>query len=347
MRFLGAARIVAIGALMAQIGFARDVLAQPANGALAESLFEDGKALMAKKDFARACPKLEESLRIEATGPTLFVLADCLEQAGKTASAWARWREARDYAHGKGKSDKEQEATRRASAIEAKVPKIRLEVAPAVASAKGLEVKLDGAVVSPAVFQSDLPHDPGEVVVEVAAPGKRPLKVSKVAAAGPTVVISITALEALPETKTDPAASTAPSAAPATAPGAVDKSSPPDASRGSTQRTAGLIVGGVGLAGVAVGGIFLALAGSTNSKINAADGRGECFNNGCADQITKRDNQSTIGIAGLAGGGAFLVGGAVLYLTAPSAGSSASAPRLRYTAEPRNGLRGVVFEGSW
>src|SRR5260221_11014313 len=59
----------------------------------ARTLFDEGRKLLADGKYDAACPKLEESQRLDPGTGTLFNLADCWEQIGRTASAWARFLE--------------------------------------------------------------------------------------------------------------------------------------------------------------------------------------------------------------------------------------------------------------
>ncbi len=56
---------------------------------VARSLFDQGRALVKDGNYAAACPKLEESQKIDSGVGTLFNLADCYEHLGRFASAWA------------------------------------------------------------------------------------------------------------------------------------------------------------------------------------------------------------------------------------------------------------------
>src|SRR6516164_3682204 len=67
--------------------------ASPQDQAVAQSLYDEAKTLMNAKNFVQACPKLEESQRLDPSPATEFHLADCYEQVGRTASAWAAFLE--------------------------------------------------------------------------------------------------------------------------------------------------------------------------------------------------------------------------------------------------------------
>src|SRR5262249_13171001 len=74
--------------------------------AAAEALFDQGVRLMKQNSFADACPKLEESERIDPAVGTLLYLGECYERVGKTASAWATFREAASLASTSNQADR-------------------------------------------------------------------------------------------------------------------------------------------------------------------------------------------------------------------------------------------------
>src|SRR3954451_13696444 len=67
--------------------------------ATAEALFEQGTELMGRNQLASACEKFEASEQLDAALGTMLRLADCQDRVGKTASAWAMFREAASVAH--------------------------------------------------------------------------------------------------------------------------------------------------------------------------------------------------------------------------------------------------------
>src|SRR6185437_11777695 len=106
-------------ATLAVTGTASTAYAQQAGAdvATAQALFDDGKRLMAAKDFAHACPKLVESQRLDPGGGTLFAIAICHEGEGKTATAWADYNVAGAEARRDGRRDREQAALEKAHAL--------------------------------------------------------------------------------------------------------------------------------------------------------------------------------------------------------------------------------------
>jgi hypothetical protein len=115
---------------------------------------------------------------------------------------------------------------------------------------------------------------------------------------------------------------------------------PPPANDGRAQRTAGLVVGGVGVAGVVVGSIFGILAKATyDSAVNQCKGTTRCTPPE-VEQGNAAHSQATVSTVAFIAGGALLGGGAFLYFTAPRAG---------VTVSPTVGMRsaGVGINGSW
>jgi hypothetical protein len=142
----------------------------PANQALAQSLFDRGRELMAAKKYAEACEKFAESEKLEPSVGTELNLGLCYESQGKNAAAWAAYRAASARARRDGRRDREQAARDRATALEPRLSRVTLALAPS-ADLPGLEVRLDGTLLGRATWDVAAPIDPGPHVVEVRAPG--------------------------------------------------------------------------------------------------------------------------------------------------------------------------------
>src|SRR5262245_54130263 len=147
--------------------------AQDASGkAAAEALFEQGVQLMKAGRFAEACPKLETSQRVDPGVGTLLYLAECYEKLGRTASAWATFREAESVARAQNQADRARTAQARAQKLEPELSYLTVNVAPE-AKVEGLVVRRGGINVLPELYGVAAPVDPGVVEIEAGAPGYR------------------------------------------------------------------------------------------------------------------------------------------------------------------------------
>jgi hypothetical protein len=201
--------------------------------------------------------------------------------------------------------DREQIAAERANALDGKLARLELRVPPPL-QVPGLELSLRGAVVPQASWNVPLPVDPGAVRIEARAPGKKPWSIEIVVQPGPSAR-TVELPQLAPAPQAPPRQPTAPPAA--------------DGTRGSTQRNAGLLLGGVGLAGLAVGGFFGYRAYDKN-KSSKSECRTEAPN-ACSPEGTslRADAASAAKLSTIitASGAALVVGGATLVFTAPSA----------------------------
>src|SRR5512133_281953 len=145
-------------------------LAHAQDPAAAEVLFQEGRRLLAEGNIAAGCEKLKESFALDAMSGTLLNLADCYEKDGKTATAWARFRNAASLARSQGKVEQAAEANRRAKALEPELAYITIAVPDPV---PGLEVRRNDLEVSPGTFGVAVPADPGKVEIVASAPGYR------------------------------------------------------------------------------------------------------------------------------------------------------------------------------
>jgi hypothetical protein len=308
---------LAVGSLL----FATPVGAQTAEArAAAQALFDEAKELAKDGKFAQACPKFEESQRLESAPGTQFKLADCYEQIGKTASAWANFLEVAATSRRAGQADREQIAQARAKTLEPKLT--RLLVSVAADGTPGLEVKRDGNVVKKALWGTPIPVDPGTYRLTATAPGRAPWsKTFDVAGSGWTVTAVVPELAAAGS----PSAVT-PSDAPVTRTRDADATPSPGL---GTQRIAGIAVAGIGVVGVGLGAAFGIMAiGKNNEALENCRTETLCSARGL--ELTNSANSAaTVATIGFIAGGAAIAGGAVLFFTAKKPGGSAHAPGLQ------------------
>jgi hypothetical protein len=122
----------------------------------------------------------------------------------------------------------------------------------------------------------------------------------------------------------------------------------PSPSWWTTQRTLAVVAGGVGVAGLVVGGIFGGLAMSDQSQEKTNCSTGGCPNHGqaVADYNTGNDN-ATVSTVGFIAGGVLLAGGAVLFFTAHDAAVAPSTGRLYVVPTTAPGGSGLLLGGSF
>jgi hypothetical protein len=320
--------------------------ADPPKGdpAAAQVLFYEARTLMQQNRFAEACPKLEESMRLDAGLGTQFNLADCNEHVGKLASAWAGFLEVAGGSKAANQADREKLARKRAQALEPRLPKLVVDVVGAPA---GLDVKRDGIAVGSASWGTPIPVDPGSHKISATATGKGTWETTIATAEGKVAHVAIPHdLPPAPIAAGAPGALIGPqpdgpvTVATATS-AATDFPAPVVEQNGSAQRTIGWVVAGVGVVGVGLGaGFGLSSIGKRN------EARSHCVVDQCdADGVGLRDDAIRSGniatIATIAGGAA-VAGGLILVLTAPKTTESREhAGKLR--AVPSVGLNGGGF----
>jgi hypothetical protein len=309
------------------LGGAASASAQSSEAAASETLFRDGKRLLDQKDFGRACPKLAESFRLEPATGTLLALAMCHEGDGKIATAWAEYTDAAARARREGRPDREQAAQQWAGALEPKLSTLTITVPEAVAKTTGLEVKRDGVAIGMAAWGTAVPVDPGSHVIEVTAAGKKPWsKAVAIRSPASRETLGVPPLEDLPA-------------------GMAASPSPEPSRPGlSALQQTGLVFGGLGLIGVAVGGYFGVQALRKNNESNQYCTNDACDPPGKQARLEARTSGNVSTVAFI-GGGTLLVGGAIMYFV----GAEGSPRRSSVKAAPMAGGSelGMMVSGSF
>jgi hypothetical protein len=311
--------------------------------AAAQALFDQARDLMQAGKFAEACAKFAESDKLSPGAGTLLNLGGCYEKNGQTASAWATYADAASEADKANRKDWATKAKARMTALQPYLSKLSI-VVPASSQVDGLEVKRDGVVVGASSYGVPIPVDPGPHVIDASAPGRKKWSnVVQVGAKKDQIAVTLPLLEvdttAAPPT---PIVAATPAAPP---PAQNQPTEPVDKSRGKTQRIVGIAVAGVGVVGVAVGSIFGLVAigkkGDTNGNCNSDLSR---CNTAGENAMSSARSSATISTVGFIAGGALLVGGIVLYVTAPKPGEEKT---VGFRLTPNGSGANLSFGGAW
>jgi hypothetical protein len=255
--------------------------------ATAESLFNRGKALMAEGRVADACRSFADSQKLDAGVGTLLYLATCYEKLGRTASAWATFKDAEAAARVAGDVERAHLAAEHAAALEPNLPRLVVDVPPSSASWI-TKLTRDGSELPQSAWGVPMPVDPGEHTIQVTGSERAPWSTRVTAVAGNVVSVTIPALE-----PAQPAAAAAP---------------PPERKEAETREGAtwvkpvAFVAMGVGAVGLGVG---TALGFSAKSKYDSAapecDGSNVCSPAGYDQRIDARSDAATATVVFVAG----------------------------------------------
>jgi hypothetical protein len=161
----------------------------------AETLFREGRRLMAAGNTGEACARFAESYALEASSGTLLNLALCHETEGKTATASAEYRAAARLAESQGREDRAAVAGEKAAALEPKLARLTVVGAD---PPPGLKVTSDVPALDEARLGVAVPVDPGVHRLTAAATGRHPWTVTLEIREGEQRKVEIPTLEMEP-----------------------------------------------------------------------------------------------------------------------------------------------------
>ena len=137
----------------------------------AARLFGEGRALVVEGRFAEACPKLEQSQRLEPRLGTQLNVAFCQERLGKLATAWGVFQDAASTARREGDVPRERFATARVDALAPRLPWLEVRAA-VLEDGDRLTISLDGAPLARGSWSKGLPVDPGPHILVASHEGE-------------------------------------------------------------------------------------------------------------------------------------------------------------------------------
>jgi len=295
--------------------------------AMAVQLFDEAEALLEKGRIADACPKYAESFRLDPQLGALIYLAECYEKNGQLASAWGSYREAEEMAQ-KRHDERAAHAHERASALQPRIDSLSIRVPQAV-RVTGLEVLRDGVPLSETVWNHAAAIDPGKHRIEARAPGYLPwLRTVDVSGEAQVVHVDI------PQLQVDSNAA---------AHGEKTEASRP----GASQRTAALVIGGVGVVGLGVGAFFgLSAQSSSSDSKDLCNDNDICTQEGHDLRVAAK-NKAVVATVSMGVGAAGIATALVLWFTAPKAepavapGSAAARADRRWVIAPNRTAWGL------
>ncbi|HEX2673037.1 MAG TPA: hypothetical protein VHM25_19285 [Polyangiaceae bacterium] len=304
--FLGGALLLANKSAAAQG-------APNSRGGQAEALVQQAHALLDTGHVAAACAKFEAAEALVIGADTLLQLGDCYQRAGRSASAWHTFLEAEALAQDKKQLELAQRAAERVAALEPKLNRV-VFVVPTTSRVPGLTVRLGANTVPASAWGTAIPVDPGMQHVSASAKGYRAWSADIDARAGEGRRYPIEVPTLAPEQVS--------------------------ADRGRAYRTAGVVTGSVGLAGIGAGAVFSALSRGTDGT-GCAKGVAQC-----TPTPTNKSSFSEAAAVSFAVGGTLLATGVTLFVLAPSADNHEN-HALRVAARYASSGGRVQLEGVW
>lgn len=156
----------------------------------ADRLFEAGRDLARRGDYAAACESFEQSFALDPAVGTQLNLADCDEHLGRLRAAWERYLAAALQSERAGESKRADYARQHADAVAARLATIVVDVGDP--TLPGLAITIAGRRVATQAEIRDR-IDPGDVEIVATVPGQPDFTAKVRAEAGQTAVVAVPA----------------------------------------------------------------------------------------------------------------------------------------------------------
>jgi hypothetical protein len=284
--------------------------------AQAELLSHQAQALLEAGQIEAACSKLEASETLENRLGTLLELGKCYERANRTASAWHSFLQAEALAQVEKNRELAQVAAQRVAQLEPRLNRVMFMV-PMTSRVPGLTVRLGANTVPPTSWGSSIPVDAGVQRVSASAKGYQAWQMEIDASHGEGKQFRVNV--------------------PTLAPVAESAAS----SRGSAYRTAGVVTGSFGLAGIGAGALFSAMSRNANDSSTCVKGVVQC--NQPTSNKTALSDAATLSFA--VGGALFATGVTLLVLAPGPDNQEKNSLRVAARYAPNGGR--LQLEGVW
>jgi hypothetical protein len=250
-------------ALVLPLAFASPAAADDA--VIAKALFESGVEQMKAERYAKACPAIAESQRLDPHMGTLFTLAVCEQRWGHIGSAVAHFTtylsryDELSRAEQAQQRERPEAAKKQLDALIPVVPAITL-VLPPSGLPPGTVVKRDGVILAEASLKSALPVDPGEHIITTQTPDGSAWEGRVILGTGEKKTLTLKLKSTSAHEETSPP----------------NVEQPPKVDP-STQRVAAYVVGSAGLVGLTFGAVTGGLTFAQKSVVSSNCGSAAGF----------------------------------------------------------------------
>jgi len=143
--------------------------AEESNVQKADRLFREGTAALDAGRFREACPKLEESQKLDPALGTQYNVALCHQKLGESVVAYRIFSEVATASHAAGKAERERASLAKLAELSSRVGRMMLGT-KAIADASGVELKIAGEVIPRQRWAEPQIVEPGSVLVQVSVP---------------------------------------------------------------------------------------------------------------------------------------------------------------------------------
>lgn len=273
---------------------------------VAREKFNDGRALLAQGRWSEAAERFSQSQKLDPAPGTLANLAFCYEKLGNTSGAWIAYKETARAARSIGKSQWATLAEQSAAALEQAAPRVViLFERPEI---DGLGLWLDGTELPQSLWRESPPVAPGRHELRATALGRRRWSTGFEVGSEGSATVRVPALEST--TAPSPAVSPAPSQAVSRS-----RSTRPPTHTLAARRTAGVVLGSLGVAGLLTGSALAAVGYATYTRSTRYCLGASCSSQGASLRSTAIAESNAASVT-LAVGGAATAGGLVLWFAA-------------------------------
>lgn len=308
------------------------VLAGTASADKADALFKKAKKLLAEKKYADACAAFEQVDKLDPAIGAKLSVGKCYEEWGRLALAYRWYIDAETMATA-AKDDRAAKIHAIAEELDTNVPRVTLKVLDGADPDVVATLTIDGKPVDPSTLGTEQRVDPGPHAIEFVVDGQHKKKMAPVERGGSSEI----QLD-IPKGKGKGKGWKGNSGVKGDPDPTPIVETPPVPGR--SQRVAGIVIGASGVVAVGIaGGITLSARGKYKDAL--AD---HCMGSSSmcdpAGLTTTHDARHTANIATVITliGGAAVIGGVVIYLTAPKGGRKGGDEHALY-------LSPVVGEG--